>query len=113
MSKTNSDNQMVGFVGRPMTACERSFDAGYRYGLSDGAVELSNREIETRFPDITDTIAFAQGMLDGLAGDDWRHRCMAEHVRERNNMDSVLIMEMVERSGYMEQTIGHGRGGGR
>jgi len=91
-----------------MTPCERSFDAGYRFGLSDGAVELSHREIETRFPDITDTIAFAQGMLDGLAGDDWRHRCMVEHIREKNNMDSVLVMEMVDRSGYMEQTIGHG-----
>ena len=113
MSKHNSHNPTVGFVCRPMTASERSFDAGYRFGLSNGAVELSNREIETKFPDIADTLAFSQGMLDGLASDDWRHRCMVEHIQENNNMDSVLHMQITDRAGSMETTIGHGPGGSK
>lgn len=101
-------NRRGDVCNRPMTAAERSFDAGYRYGMSDGAEDLSPREIADRFPDVADGDAFCQGMTDGLHGDDWRHRCMVEHVRSGHNMDSVLMAEMEQRRGYMESTIGHG-----
>ena len=57
---------------RAMNADE-SFVGGHKYGASAGAKELSAGEIETRFPSaIADS--FAQGMLDGLAGDSFRLR---------------------------------------
>lgn len=98
---------------RPMTIAERSFEAGYRYGLSDGATELTPREVQSRFPDVPDQDAFAQGMLDGLARDSWRHRCLLEHVQAGNNMDSTLYSDIHDRFGPMIPTISHGPGGGK
>lgn len=87
----STHNQRGGVCNRPMSAGERSFEAGWRYGLKDDAVELTAREIATKFPDIPDVDAFAQGMLDGLAGDDWRHRTMVAHIRSGNGCDNILI----------------------
>jgi hypothetical protein len=48
-----------------------SFLSGFMYGKSSGATELTNREVTTRWPGV-DLSAFVQGMLDGLAGDEFR-----------------------------------------
>ena len=55
-----------------------SFKLGYAYGRKRGAVELSERDILQRWP-LVNADAFAQGMLDGLARDDWR----LTQIRER------------------------------
>ena len=59
--KTNLDNH-------------QSFIAGY-CAAKTGVIrqELTPREIEAMYPDVQ-ADAFAQGMLDGLMGDDWRYR---------------------------------------
>lgn len=47
-----------------------SFIRGYNFG-SFQKRELTNREIETNFPDV-ELESFVQGMLDGIEGDRFR-----------------------------------------
>lgn len=52
-------------------ASHESFIAGYIYGKSPGARELTAREILERWPD-ADTDTCHNGIIDGLADDTWR-----------------------------------------
>lgn len=64
-----------------MMSNAQSFCAGYR-AVRTGRVrhELTAREIETMFPR-HDCSAFAQGMIDGLAGDSFRYRLARDALR--------------------------------
>jgi len=50
---------------------QTSFLSGYNYGAQSHAVELTAREISQTRADMV-VESFAQGMLDGLAGDRFR-----------------------------------------
>lgn len=61
---------------------KQSFLEGFRYGKTRNARELSSREIEVLFPKVH-VASFAQGMLDSLAGDEFRfNELMKENMEE-------------------------------
>ena len=63
-----------------MNTTQLSFLSGFNYGRTRNAVELTNREIGARWTDV-DVAAFANGMLDALAGDHFRKNLMLSQTR--------------------------------